>query len=94
MSRDMRKLMETLEVAKNPNAGKEDRKYSDASGISTKAGNRIVVDITTSEGPDLKRETPSIGVFVDKKLVAEVTWDEARMLAKAINKVTDIAEFG
>lgn len=57
----------------------------------------LTVGITTDEARgDLKRRggTPSIVLKVNGAEVARGTWDEARDLIEAIERVTDIAEHG
>lgn len=72
--------------------------------MTTIDGQKIMFSFTTSEGPDLKRKVPSIGIFVDKgnlrnaarsgDAVIELTWDEARQFCKHLLDVTDTAEYG
>ncbi len=83
----------------NPN-----EQYSDAIEMRTIDGQTIVLDMTTGFGENLKENTPSLGIFVDKTslkrtakqggAIIELTWDEARVLADKINDIANLAEHG
>lgn len=78
------------ELYRNPNPGHS----LDSTVFETIEGKHVGVDMTTWSGPDLKSETPSIGLLIDGRVVAELTWDEVRQLAEDLMHITDVAEFG
>lgn len=87
--------------AGNPDPEKE---YSEAIFMTTIDGQRIVFDLTTYAGADLKRTVPSIGIFIDKTslrrtakaggAVIELTWNEVTEFIKKLKSITDTAEYG
>lgn len=73
------------------------RDIGDSMSFNSVKHGEVIVDINPDDGLDLQTETPNIEIsvkFAAERGVLKFTWDEARELSKALDGVTDLAEFG
>lgn len=65
--------------------------YSDAVQVN----DRVTVDIQ-DDGEDGNRayDVPTIALIVDGETVVKLAWEDAYNLAKAVKRVTDVANYG